>query len=151
LHWTTHIIAGAAMGYLVGNPHRAALLGIASHIVLDVAPHYDPDSEIGYVLDSAAGCATLACIAFNRKIRRADADRAALYGAIGSALPDVELLRKLFRDVRSEEYIFPAHDGTLPHHQTHFAGSSILQLTLILVLLALVARKAGKSQKVKQA
>jgi hypothetical protein len=144
LHWTTHVITGAATGYLIGNPHRAALFGFASHALLDISPHYDPDSEIGYVLDSVAGCATLAYLALSPRIRRADANRAALYGALGSALPDIELLRKLFKDVQSEDYIFPAHDGTLPHRQTHFAGSTILQSALICFLLALVARKAGR-------
>jgi hypothetical protein len=109
-----------------------------------MAPHYDPDSEIGYVLDSAAGCTSLAFIAFNRRIRSAEGGKAALYGAIGSALPDVELLRKLFNDINSEDYMFPAHDGTLPHRQTHFAGSTFLQLLLIGSLLALVARKARR-------
>jgi hypothetical protein len=144
LHWTTHIIFGAATGYLIGSPRGAAVFGFASHLALDAAPHYDPDSEIGYVLDSAAGCASLAFIAFSRRIRSAEGGKAALYGAIGSALPDVELLRKLFNDINSEDYMFPAHDGTLPHRQTHFAGSTFLQLLLIGSLLALVARKARR-------
>ena len=132
------------MGYLIGNPRRAALFGFASHVVLDIAPHYDPDTDIGYVMDSLAGCTALAYIAGSRRIRRADSNKAALYGAIGSALPDVELLRKLFKDVQSEDYMFPAHDGTLPHQQTHIAGSTISQLLLLASLLALVVRKARR-------
>jgi hypothetical protein len=150
LHWTTHVIAGAATGYLIGHPVPAALAGFAGHMALDIAPHYDPDSDLGYVVDSAAGCAVLACIACSRRIRGADTNRAALFGAIGSALPDLELLRKLFSDIESEQYMFPAHDGTLPHHQTHAAGSTVLQVVLVAVLLALTRRKARRL-KLRQA
>jgi hypothetical protein len=122
-------------------------LGLASHILLDISPHYDPDSDIGYVLDSAAGCSALAYIALSPRIHRADPGKAALYGAIGSALPDVELLRKLFTDIQSEDYMFPAHDGTLPHLQTHFAASTIIQLLLVGSLLALVLRKARRLRR----
>jgi hypothetical protein len=147
LHWTTHVVVGAAAGYLVGNPVPAAVLGFASHPVLDLTPHYDPDSEVGYVLDAAAGCAALALIAANGAIRRTDRHRAALWGAVGSALPDLELLVKLVdRDFEAERYVFPWHNGRLPHRQTHFMGSTTLQVALILVMLRLIALKVKKKR-----
>lgn len=150
MHWTTHVIAGAATGYLIGRPLPAALAGFVGHMALDMAPHHDPDTDLGYVMDSAAGCAALAGIAWSRRIRRADANRAALFGAVGSALPDLELLRKLFWNIDSAQYMFPAHDGTLPHYQTHMTGSTVLQVALVAVLLALARRKA-KRMKLRRA
>ena len=144
MHWTTHIITGAATGYLIGRPLPAALVGFASHLALDIAPHYDPDSEIGYVVDSLVGCAALAFIATNRDMRRADVNGAALWGAVGGALPDLELLVNLFKDIDTEEYILPWHNGTLTHRQTHIPGSTASQVALIVVLLWLVAAKARK-------
>jgi hypothetical protein len=145
LHWTTHVVTGAAAGYLVGSPAPAAILGFASHPLLDMAPHYDPDSELGYVLDAASGCLAMSLIAANGAMRRTDRHRAALWGAVGSALPDLELLVKLFdRDFQTERYIFPWHNGKLPHRQTHFTGSTLLQLALVLVMLRLIALRVRK-------
>jgi hypothetical protein len=121
------------------------LLGFASHSILDVAPHYDPDSELGYVLDASSGCAALALIATYGAIRGTELHLAAFLGAIGGALPDIELLVKLFdRDFETENYIFPWHNGTLPHMQTHLPGSTASQLALVAVMLGLVALKARR-------
>ena len=145
MHWTTHIVTGAAAGYLTGRPLPAALLGFASHSVLDVAPHYDPDSELGYVMDASSGCAALALIATCSAIRGTKRHFAALMGAIGGALPDIELLVKLFdRDFEAENYVFPWHNGALPHMQTHLPGSTASQLALVTTMLVLVALKARR-------
>lgn len=147
MHWTTHIVTGAAAGYLAGRPLPAVLLGFASHSILDVAPHYDPDSELGYVMDASSGCAALALIATYCAIRRTDQNLATFLGAIGAALPDIELLVKLFdRDFETENYIFPWHNGTLPHMQTHLAGSTASQLALVSAMFVLVALKARRQR-----
>ncbi len=140
MHWTTHVISGAAAGYLIGRPLPAAAAGFALHPLLDAAPHHDPDSDLGYVADSASGCAALALLLYNARTRRTRAGRAAVWGALGAALPDVELLVKLFREVRTEDYIFPWHNGTLPHRQAHPESSTLLQVVVLALamLLALV-------------
>jgi hypothetical protein len=145
MHWTTHIVSGAAAGYLIGRPVPAALAGFASHLVLDAVPHHDPDSEIGYVIDSLAGLAALVVVARWRRIRRVDPARAALFGACGSALPDVELLVKLAKDIEKEQYLFPAHDGTIEHGETHPAASTAIQLALIGIMLSLALRKMRRA------
>lgn len=123
---------------MLGHPLAAAVLGFASHPLLDMAPHYDPDSELGYVLDAAVGCVALAALAANRAIRRTDRHHAAFWGAVGSALPDVELLIKLVKDVETEDYIFPWHNGRLPHRQTHLLFSTVSQVALTAVMLGLI-------------
>ena len=145
MHWTTHVVSGAAAGYLIGRPMPAALAGFTSHLVLDAVPHYDPDSEIGYVIDSLAGLAVLVALSRWHRIRRIDPARAALFGAVGSALPDVELLVKLFKDIESEQYLFPAHDGTIVHGETHRAASTAIQLALNGILLTLAWRKMRRT------
>lgn len=141
MHWTTHVITGGALGYLIDRPVPAALAGLSSHLVTDVLPHYDPKSEVGYVSDGLLGIATLLLIARSRRVRDIDTRRAALWGAIGAALPDVELLRNLVEDVGNEQYVFPAHDGTLPHLQTDPVISTIFQAALTSILLALAWQK----------
>ncbi len=39
--FTSHAIAGAALGATTGNPYTAILLGFISHHVLDAVPHFD--------------------------------------------------------------------------------------------------------------
>jgi len=141
LHWTTHIVTGAALGYLIDRPVQAALVGVGSHIVLDTIPHYDPDSELGYVIDALLGVLTLTFIAGSKTIRGIDGRHALLWGAIGGALPDTELLVNLVENVEPEQYVFPSHDGTLPHLQTGLVASTVIQAALVTVLMMLARHK----------
>jgi len=141
LHWTTHIVTGATLGYLVDRPVQAVLVGVGSHIVLDTIPHYDPDSELGYVTDALLGVLALTFIAGSATIRRIDGKHALLWGAIGGALPDTELLMNLVEDVEPEQYVFPSHNGTLPHLQTGMVASTIIQAAMVTVLMMLARRK----------
>lgn len=43
---TAHVIAGGAIGELVGNPAGAFFLGIILHFILDAIPHYDTVDKI---------------------------------------------------------------------------------------------------------
>lgn len=147
MHWTTHIVSGAALGYLIGRPLPAAAAGFALHPVLDAAPHHDPDSELGYVADSLSGCAVLALLLARGRTRSSQAGRSAIWGAIGAGLPDVELLAKLFWHVRTEDYIFPWHNGSLPHNQAHAEGSTLLQVALVALALLLVLRKSRRAAR----
>ena len=144
MYWVTHITTGAAWGCLVGRPLPAALLGFASHIPLDVVPHHDPDSDIGYVVDGIVGVIAISTLASSKTIRRIDPRRCALCGAIGSALPDVELLAKLFKKVDKKRYIFPTHNDTLPQIHTGLLASAVPQAALACFSLVLAAVKVKR-------
>jgi len=144
LYWVTHITTGAAWGCLVGRPLPAALLGFASHIPLDVVPHHDPDSDVGYVVDGILGVVAIYSLASSKTIRRLDPRRCALCGAIGSALPDVELLAKLFKKVDKKRYIFPTHNNTLPQMHTGLLSSAVSQAVLAFLSLVLAAAKVER-------
>ena len=141
MHWVTHTATGAAWGYLIGRPLPAFLICAASHIPLDVLPHHDPDSDIWYVVDSMLGVALISSIASSKTIGRLDPRRCATCGAIGSALPDVELLRKLFKEVDRKTYLFPTHNETLPQIQTGLFASTVSQASLVALSLVLAAMK----------
>jgi len=141
LHWTTHVVSGAAVGYIIGRPVPAALVGFASHIALDTFPHNDPESDIPYLVDSSVGLVCLGVIAASRGLHRADHNRSALAGAVGAAAPDLELLRKLFTTVHEEDYLYPTHNGTIPHHQTSAGISYVTQAALIAVTVGLAVMK----------
>lgn len=147
MHWTTHVITGAAVGYLIGSPVPAALTGFASHLGLDTFPHHDPDSDIPYVVDSATGLAILVFIAKSKVIRRADPRRAALWGGIGAGMPDLELLAKLVTTVEVEDYLYPTHNGLLPHRQMGALYSGATQIALVALTLGLAVLKWWRANR----
>jgi hypothetical protein len=144
LHFVTHVTTGAAWGYLIGRPLPAFLICAASHVPLDVAPHHDPDSDIGYVVDSIIGAALISSLARSKNARRLDPGRSALFGAVGAALPDVELLRNVFKEVDRKTYLFPCHNETLPQMHAGPHASAVLQTALVTLSLALAAAKARR-------
>lgn len=135
------MVTGAAVGYLIGRPVPAAITGFAAHIALDTFPHDDPEGDVPYVVDSAVGVACLAVIAGSRRLRRIDVRRAALAGAIGAGAPDLELLRKLFTTVHEEDFLYPTHNGLIPHRQTSRAISLSTQALLIALTVGLAVKK----------
>jgi hypothetical protein len=137
LHWTTHVVSGAAIGYLIGRPVPAALVGFAGHIALDTFPHDDPSGEIPYVVDSLIGAAVIAMLAKSRKVREVDTRRAALAGAIGAGAPDLELLAKLVTTVEQKDYLYPTHNGLIPHRQMRLEYSLITQAAFIALTVGL--------------
>jgi len=141
LHFVTHTATGAAWGYLIGRPLPAFLTGIACHIPLDMAPHHDPDSDLGYVLDSMLGSALIVSLATSKTIRKSDPLMSALCGAIGAALPDVELLRKLIKEVDKKAYFFPTHNETLAQMKAGRFASTVSEVSLVLMSSVLVLLK----------
>lgn len=139
MHWTTHLIAGAACGYAVGRPFPAVVLGVGMHLALDMAPHWDPEEDIGFVIDSFLGATLFTALASSKRVRSNADGKAAIWGAVGGGLPDVELLRRLFVYVKNEDYLFPAHNGKLPHMQCGVFESYALQAIVVMASLSLVA------------
>jgi hypothetical protein len=94
---SNHVVAGAVIGALVRRPAAAFGLGVASHVAMDVAPHWgNPDEGVFLkvaVLDGLFGLTTLATIA------RAAGPRhrtAVVAGMLGACLPDADKPSTLF-------------------------------------------------------
>lgn len=141
MHWTTHIVTGAAWGMLLGRPVTAGVTGIGLHLAFDLVPHKDPEEDTGYITDTLLGLAVLAFLAKSNRMRAADPKRASLFGAIGSCLPDVELAAKLYMNLDDEQLLFPTHNGMLPHPQTGALASSLIQGSVISLFLLAAAWK----------
>jgi hypothetical protein len=95
---TNHVLSGAVIGATTRRPEHAFALGVASHFVLDWAPHWGkfgggrgmlqvavPDGLIGLAV-----MGTMAAVA--PRERRA----AVLAGMAGAALPDLDKPFRLF-------------------------------------------------------
>ncbi|MBN1289347.1 MAG: hypothetical protein JXA49_06910 [Actinobacteria bacterium] len=147
MHWTTHIITGAALGYMIGKPFQAELAGIAEHAALDMMPHHDTESDLGRLIDTALGLAVLRILFKSRLLEKVDPVKASLLGAVGAALPDAELAVKAFREIDDRLFFFPSHNGTLPHGEMNnrlLAYSFEAIITACFLLPACL--KAGKQE-----
>jgi hypothetical protein len=94
---TNHVLSGAVIGAAVRRPATAFALGIASHFVLDTAPHWGKFSGRGYlrvaVPDGLAGLAVIGTMAVLAPRR---SRVAVLAGMAGAALPDLDKPSLLF-------------------------------------------------------
>ena len=95
---TNHVLSGAVIGATTRRPEHAFVLGVASHFILDWAPHWGkfgggrrylkvavPDGLIGLAVMGAM-------VAVAPPERRA----AVLAGMAGAALPDLDKPSRLF-------------------------------------------------------
>lgn len=141
MHWTSHIVTGAAIGFLAGRRSPAFLLGAGSHALFDMIPHYDPESETAFIADSLLGVFILGWLALGGSARGVDPQASAFAGALGGALPDTELVVKLLTGIDNRRLLFPTHNGTLPHPQSGRTASSIIQAGITALLLSLSGLK----------
>ncbi|MGH8890740.1 MAG: hypothetical protein ACRDV3_13415 [Acidothermaceae bacterium] len=95
---TNHVLAGALIGFAARRrPFVAALVGCASHFVLDSMPHWGTDDEQRFnrvaIVDGIGGLAVIGLIA--RTVPRARRF-AVLAGIFGSCLPDLDKPADMF-------------------------------------------------------
>ena len=118
-----HAAAGALVGSLVGSPPLAFAAGLASHAVLDIVPHYDlADWRIDVV--ATLTIATLLMIV-------SGGNPAIVWGVIGGTLPDLENLVMHLGWIRSEQRVFPTHDGPWPHGRALGSPHALWQVGII--------------------
>lgn len=130
----THLAVGAAVGSFTDNAGGAALLGLLSHVPLDVLPHYEFDRmwvEVAVV--SAVFVAMLA----------AGMGRTGIFwGALAAVVPDVENLFWRLGILPDEKKIFPGHSLRLskvfPHGRTLGPRHALTQVAMICASLAVV-------------
>lgn len=101
---TAHVASGAALGRLVRRPLPALLLGLASHYLLDVLPHWGragADTPTG--MDDAAlrvavgdGLVGLTALAAVAAAAPAAVRLPVLAGVAGACLPDLDKPGRLF-------------------------------------------------------
>ncbi|MBN1459665.1 MAG: hypothetical protein JXA57_09005 [Armatimonadetes bacterium] len=95
-----HALVGATLARFCDTRTQAALIGGASHALLDMLPHRDFDiPEEGFLL---AGALTTICAAKGSDSRE-------FAGAVGAVLPDLENLIGRVCGVPDEKLLLPTH------------------------------------------
>lgn len=94
---TNHVLSGAVIGAATRRPVRAFVLGVASHFVLDAAPHWQTWTGRRFMHVAVPdGLAGLAVMGIMTSLAPRDARVAVLAGMAGAALPDLDKPSKVF-------------------------------------------------------
>ena len=98
-----HMAVGGALGSLVGGRGVALAAGLASHVPLDVIPHYE--------LDKMWLEAAIAAFAFGGIIAAGYAGTGLFWGAVAAAAPDLENLLWRLGVLPGNWKVFPGHSS----------------------------------------
>lgn len=110
----THVAVGALIGSLVNHHLAAFALGFASHLPLDILPHFDfRDFRVDAALSVGLMGVVLAAGGLSPM----------LLGAVGSVLPDVENLFWKMKLISEKRKIFPSHSGLIEHGRALGGGA----------------------------
>jgi hypothetical protein len=98
---TNHVLTGSLLGLVIDNEYVLAPTAVASHLAMDMMPHFgflpsvsthgdlsSPLVKLWGALDFAAACVVLAAACYARPERAGHI----LVGAVGAALPDLTYL-----------------------------------------------------------
>jgi hypothetical protein len=108
----THLLVGGAVGSFTDQPLVALGLGIVSHAVCDMIPHFDfTDYRRDVALGVVVGVGTIVAASL-----RGGVHSGYLWGMIGGVIPDIENLVWQMGLMDGSRRIFPTHrKGGLPH------------------------------------
>jgi hypothetical protein len=121
----SHAAAGALVGSLSGSPVLGFTLGMVSHAVMDIVPHYDlEDYRVDVVLTVLISLALFGV---------SSGEPALVWGVIGGVLPDLENLFYKLGWMRSEQRLFPTHGGPLPHGRALGIAHGAWQLAIVVL------------------
>ena len=101
----THMAVGGALGSLVDGRAAPLALGLGSHILLDVIPHYEFEK---IWIEAAIVVGVLGTV-----IALGRADTGVFWGALGGVLPDIENLLWKQGILPGRWKMFPGHNRRL--------------------------------------
>lgn len=133
MYVTTHALLGAACAATLPGPGVGFLGGLISHAVADMVPHNDYRKAWHGVLDLAIAAAALSFLAGVTGAPHL------IIGAVGGAIPDLEVAIWYLSGGKWKHSIFPTHTGLLPHGKMPFAPGFVVQTVLALGSLAVIA------------
>ncbi|HSW09902.1 MAG TPA: hypothetical protein VLK32_03240 [Bacillota bacterium] len=130
MNFTTHALAGAALGVHVGAPAAAVAIGLTSHLVLDIIPHHDVTDWRGVLLDVSVGATAFYLL-------RSCLAAAGWWGALAATAPDLEVALRHFGLWRGR-CGFPTHNGYHLHGRWSPIPGTLIQLPFGLASLAFI-------------
>lgn len=112
-----HMVVGGAVGSLVEGRGVALAAGLASHVPLDVIPHYEFDKMW---LEAALVALLLGALALTGY-----AGTGIFWGAVGAAAPDIENLFWRMGVLPDTRKVFPGHSRRYGRYLRHGTSLSV--------------------------
>ena len=128
MYCTTHALVGGFTAGLGASPVTAFLGGLVSHLILDTVPHHDYYEVKWGVLDFLTA---VSLVLFCKE--KFVASPYFLSGAIGGALPDLEVV--LSHATGKRRLIFPSHTGLTPHNRLKWPWGFFVQVLVVVVAI----------------
>ena len=130
----THMAVGAAAGSFTGSPAGAALLGLVSHVPLDVLPLYVFEKMWVEVATVSAVFVAMLAAGMGRT--------GIFWGAVGAVVPDIENLLWRAGVLPREKKVFPGHSPRLsrifPHGRSLGPRHALTQVAIVCASVAVV-------------
>ena len=129
----SHVVVGAAIGHVIGQPLLGFMGGLGSHIIADIVPHRHVKMEFDLLASLVLAGSILILV-------ESQIFLATSLGIVGSVLPDVEIVFWKFGILEKDQLVFPSH-AFLPHNEaSNFANLigdvSIFSLRFCLILFS---------------
>ncbi len=132
----THMAVGGAVGSLVEGRGLSFGLGLASHIPLDVIPHYEFEKMWLEV--------ALVAAFFGALLATGRAGTGLFWGALGAVLPDLENLLWRLGLLPDERKVLPGHSRRfgrlLPHGRALGVRHAWWQGLIVVICAVIIAR-----------
>lgn len=131
MYFTTHLLAGGAVGTAFPQPAAGFAAGVFSHLALDMVPHHDyQDAKLGAV-DIFLG------LLLAGLLLKVGMGPSAFWGAIGGTIPDLEVLCSHFPPERPKlkRNFFPTHNGLLCHPHLGLPWGAMIQMLVAVISL----------------
>ena len=128
----THFAAGALAGAYAPHAALAPFLGLGSHVLLDVLPHYDFENMM---LEILLGVISLVVL-----LAGGVYGFAVLAGGLMGVLPDLENLLWKKGLIGEDKKVFPGHTGRFPRHgpragRLNLAGQFLFSVAVLAFLI----------------
>jgi hypothetical protein len=131
----THMAVGAAVGSFMESEGAAAVLGLVSHVPLDVMPHYE-FQKLWVEL-------TAVVLVFGGLLLAGMGATAIFWGALGAVVPDLENLAWRLGILPGRLKVFPGHSARfsriLPHGRALGPRHAFTQIALVVACVVIVA------------
>lgn len=135
----THMVVGGAVGSFVDWRGVAFGLGVASHVPLDVIPHYEfKNMWLEVVIVGSF---------FGVMLATGHAGTGFFWGALGAVIPDLENLLWRLGFISDDHKIFPGHSARfqrfLPHGRSLGVRNAWWQVAIGVCAVAVTVWRAG--------
>lgn len=130
MYFSSHLLVGAALGGVTGNPAVGAAVGLISHAVMDAVPHHDYH-EVKYgIMDFIFGLAVFALFLAPR-------GASVMAGGVAGAFPDIEIVIKQLAP--NWPLVYPSHNWLTPHNRLRWPWGFFTQAGIaVLALIAVI-------------